>query len=124
MSTPSLTLLDLGAMGHALATTALDTGHPLTVWNRTPSRAGALTRRGAVEAATVEEALTTTDLTVVCLYDHASVHHVLDTAAAALTGRTLINLTTTTPEEAREPPPGRPHTVRGIWTAPSWLLPP
>lgn len=102
MSTSSLTLLGLGAMGQALAATALDAGHSLTIWNRTSGRAGEITRRGAVEAAALDEALAASDLVVVCLYDHASVHHVLDAEAPALTGRTLINLTTTTPEEARE----------------------
>ncbi|MGO1736451.1 MAG: NAD(P)-dependent oxidoreductase [Leucobacter sp.] len=102
MPTSSLTLVGLGAMGHALATTALDAGHPLTVWNRTPGKAGALTARGAAEAASIDEALTASGLVVACLYDHASVHHVLDTETATLAGRTLINLTTTTPEEARE----------------------
>lgn len=39
---------------------------------------------------------------VVCLFDHTSVHGVLDPVAAVLPGRTVINLTTTTPNESRE----------------------
>ena len=39
---------------------------------------------------------------VVCLFDHRSVHEVLDPLADRLAGRRLINLTTTSPEGARE----------------------
>ncbi|WP_120005127.1 NAD(P)-dependent oxidoreductase [Nesterenkonia muleiensis] len=102
MTTFSLTLLGLGAMGQALADTALDAGHSLTVWNRTSGKAGELTGRGATEAGSVREAMTASEVIVVCLYDHASVQAVLDAEAETLRGRTLINLTTTTPEEARE----------------------
>ena len=39
---------------------------------------------------------------VVCLFDHASVHEVLDPIADRLAGRRLLNLTTTSPDGARE----------------------
>ncbi|GAB3119803.1 NAD(P)-binding domain-containing protein [Streptomyces calidiresistens] len=102
MTGTSFTLLGLGAMGRALAAAALDAGHSPTLWNRTPGRAGELLARGAREAASAREAITSADLIIVCLYDHASVHETLDPESDALRGRTLINLTTTTPEEARE----------------------
>jgi 3-hydroxyisobutyrate dehydrogenase-like beta-hydroxyacid dehydrogenase len=38
---------------------------------------------------------------VVCLFDERSVHDVLDPVVPALAGRTVINLTTTTPAESR-----------------------
>lgn len=102
MTISSLTLLGLGAMGQSLAGTALDAGHSLTIWNRTSGKADGLTAQGATAAGSVREAVTASEVIVVCLYDHASVHAVLDTEAETLRGRTLINLTTTTPEEARE----------------------
>ncbi|MGW4935312.1 NAD(P)-binding domain-containing protein, partial [Streptomyces sp. NPDC004166] len=46
----SVTLLGLGAMGTALARTWLATGHPLTVWNRTPARVAALAADGGSAA--------------------------------------------------------------------------
>ena len=98
----AVTMLGLGAMGRALATAVAGTGRPTTVWNRTPGKAGDAVARGATEATTVEEALGTDSVVVACLLDHASVHEVLDPVAASLTGRTLINLTTTTPNQARE----------------------
>jgi 3-hydroxyisobutyrate dehydrogenase-like beta-hydroxyacid dehydrogenase len=39
---------------------------------------------------------------IACLLDHASVHEVLDPLADELAGSTLINLTTTSPAQARE----------------------
>ncbi|OLT23372.1 hypothetical protein BJF79_14645 [Actinomadura sp. CNU-125] len=99
MKTP-VTVLGLGAMGRALVTALLDAGRPVTVWNRTPGKADELA--GAVEAASVHDAVTAGGIVVVCLYDHASVHETLDPVAAGLRGRAVVNLTTTTPAEARE----------------------
>jgi 3-hydroxyisobutyrate dehydrogenase-like beta-hydroxyacid dehydrogenase len=100
-STP-ITFLGLGAMGRVLASAALEAGHPITVWNRSPGRADALAERGAAVAATVVDAASAAPVVVACLFDHASVHETLDPVVANLSGRTLINLTTTTPNEARE----------------------
>ncbi|MER7515136.1 NAD(P)-binding domain-containing protein [Streptomyces sp. NPDC126499] len=95
-----VTLLGLGAMGTALARTWLAAGHPLTVWNRTPARAAALVDEGAKAAADVAEAVAASALVVVCLLDDASVGEAL--ADADLTGKDLVNLTTTTPAQARD----------------------
>ncbi|PRX99065.1 NAD(P)-dependent oxidoreductase [Allonocardiopsis opalescens] len=97
-----VTVIGLGAMGRALAGAFLDSGHPTTVWNRSPGRADALAARGAAVAATAAEAVTASPLVVVCLLDDASVHQVLDPVASTLTGRTLVNLTNGTPAQARE----------------------
>lgn len=97
-----VTVLGLGAMGSALAATVLDAGHPTTVWNRTPARAASLAARGAATASTVEEAVTAHRLVIVCLFDHASVHETLDPVVDRLRDSALVNLTTTTPNEARE----------------------
>ncbi|TDE96195.1 NAD(P)-dependent oxidoreductase [Occultella glacieicola] len=99
---PRVSILGLGVMGAALAGALLAAGYPTTVWNRTPGRAEPLRRSGAAEAASPTEAVTTADLVIVCVFDHASVHDVLDPLVEHLDGIDLINLTTTTPEEARE----------------------
>jgi 3-hydroxyisobutyrate dehydrogenase-like beta-hydroxyacid dehydrogenase len=39
---------------------------------------------------------------VVCLFDHASVHEVLDPLSDLLVGRTVVNVTTTSPAQSRE----------------------
>nr|WP_280346999.1 NAD(P)-binding domain-containing protein [Nocardia neocaledoniensis] len=96
-----VSVLGLGAMGTALAKALLAGGHQVTVWNRTAAKAEALVGAGAVAAATAEEALTAADLVILCLLDDASVREHLEPAAARLGGRTVVNLTTTTPEQAR-----------------------
>jgi 3-hydroxyisobutyrate dehydrogenase-like beta-hydroxyacid dehydrogenase len=97
-----VTVLGLGAMGGALAAANLAAGHPTTVWNRTPGRATDLAASGARESASVEDAVASAEIVVVCLFDHASVHSVLDPVADSLAGRIIVDVTTTTPEESRE----------------------
>ncbi|MGI5156243.1 NAD(P)-dependent oxidoreductase [Microbispora sp. CA-102843] len=76
-------------------------GHPVTVWNRTASRAEALVEQGAVLAGTVEEALTAGDLVILSLTDYDAMYAVLEPAAHALSGRVLVNLSSDTPEKTR-----------------------
>lgn len=102
MSGAGVSVLGLGAMGGALASALLDSAHPVTVWNRTPGRDGALVDRGAVSAASSAGAVRASRLVVACLLDHAAVHELLDPLTDELRGRTLVNLTTTTPGEARD----------------------
>ncbi|MDG4805596.1 NAD(P)-binding domain-containing protein [Micromonospora sp. WMMD1120] len=97
-----VSVLGLGAMGGALAAAVVKAGHPTTVWNRTAGRADALIAAGATEVGAAAEAVRAAELVVVCLLDHASVHEVLDPVATDLAGRTIVNVTTTTPEQARE----------------------
>ncbi|WP_327683371.1 NAD(P)-dependent oxidoreductase [Kitasatospora sp. NBC_00458] len=97
-----VTVLGLGAMGTALAGALLDAGRATTVWNRTPAKAGPLVARGAAHAATAEEAVTANELIVACVLDYAALRAVLAGREGALAGRTLVNLTSGSPEEARE----------------------
>ncbi|GGZ32827.1 NAD(P)-dependent oxidoreductase [Streptomyces poonensis] len=101
-NTLSVSVLGLGAMGSALASALLKAGHETTVWNRSAGKADDLVAQGARAAATAGDAVRAGELVVACLLDHASVHEVLDPVAGDLAGRTLINVTTTTPEQSRE----------------------
>ncbi|MFI7274394.1 NAD(P)-dependent oxidoreductase [Streptomyces sp. NPDC049879] len=104
MSTPApapVTVIGLGPMGRAMAAAFLDRGHPVTVWNRTPSRADDLVARGARLAPGVAEALAANEVVILSLTDQAAVRDVLAPAADALAGRVLVDLTSATPEEAR-----------------------
>jgi len=94
--------LGLGAMGSALAQTALESGRPIVVWNRTPERTAGWAERGATVARSLTEAVSGDGVIVVCLLDHASVRQVLTPVVDALAGRTVVNLTTTTSNEARD----------------------
>lgn len=96
------TFLGTGAMGSAIAAATLERGQDVVVWNRTPHRARPLRDRRATVATRVEQAIAGDGPIVACLLDHRSVHDTLAPVADQLAGRTLINLTTTTPNEARE----------------------
>jgi 3-hydroxyisobutyrate dehydrogenase-like beta-hydroxyacid dehydrogenase len=97
-----VSVLGLGAMGSALAAALVKAGHETTVWNRSPGRADDLVDQGAVAAATAAEAVGAGRVVIVCLFDHASVHEVLDPLVDQLAGRVLVNVTTTSPAQSRE----------------------
>lgn len=140
----SIGLLGLGPMGLALAEAVIAHGHPLTVWNRTRSKADDLVARGAMRADSPAEVLAASAITLVCLDNYATLYRIFDSPGAIPGGRALVNLTSGTPKEARAalawatehgidyldgaimvPPPlvGRPESVllysgeRGIFDA-------
>jgi 3-hydroxyisobutyrate dehydrogenase-like beta-hydroxyacid dehydrogenase len=98
----AVTVLGLGSMGSALAAALLDRGHPTTVWNRSPHKAGPLVERGARPAATPAEAIAASPLVLACVLDHDALHTVLDPVADTLAGKALVNLTSGSPEQAHE----------------------
>ncbi|MBW1599300.1 NAD(P)-dependent oxidoreductase [Streptomyces sp. JJ38] len=99
----AVTVLGLGPMGRALAGAFVDAGLRTTVWNRTPGRDRELVERGAVSAASAEEAVSASPLTVVCVVNYEAAESILrrDAVTAALKGRTVVNLTADTPARAR-----------------------
>ncbi|MFD7711890.1 NAD(P)-dependent oxidoreductase [Streptomyces sp. NPDC059785] len=120
----SVTVIGLGPMGRAMAAAFLDRGYAVTLWNRTASRADGLVARGAVLAPGVREALTANEVVILSLTDYAAVYDVLEPAASALTGRVLVNLSSDTPERAREAARwaaerGAVHLTGGITVPPS-----
>ncbi|MFJ8191175.1 NAD(P)-dependent oxidoreductase [Streptomyces sp. NPDC096094] len=103
-SAAAVTVLGLGPMGRALAEAFVAAGLRTTVWNRTPGRDADLVARGAVSAPSAEEAVAASPLTVVCVVNYDASDAVLrqDAVAAALKGRTVVNLSADTPERARD----------------------
>jgi 3-hydroxyisobutyrate dehydrogenase-like beta-hydroxyacid dehydrogenase len=87
-----IAVLGMGQMGRALAARLLDTGHEVTVWNRTSGRAGSLLERGATEAGTVVDAIADVDVVMTFLTDDAAVTQVLlpDGAALVLAGDAVV----------------------------------
>lgn len=98
----AVTVIGLGSMGSALAAALMDRGHPTTVWNRSASKAQPLVDRGARLAATPEQAIAASPITIACVLDYGVMHSVLDPVADGLAGRTLVNLTSGSPEQAHE----------------------
>lgn len=97
-----VTVLGLGPMGQAMTHTLIDAGHPVTVWNRTPSRADDVVTAGAHLAATPADAVAASDLIVLSLTDYQAMWDVLGDTTALLAGRTLANLSSDTPDKTRE----------------------
>ncbi|WP_306332272.1 NAD(P)-dependent oxidoreductase [Streptomyces sp. KL118A] len=97
----SVTVIGLGPMGQAMAAAYLDRGYRVTLWNRTPSRADALVERGAILAESVESALLANELVILSLTDFDAMYAILGSAEGAIAGRTLVNLSSDTPEKAR-----------------------
>lgn len=90
-------------MGRAMARHVLDGGHELTVWNRSPGKAGELTAAGATEASSAAEAVRGADAVVLMLFGPDSDSKVLaEVADAASEGALVIDATTIGPDAARE----------------------
>lgn len=100
----AVTVIGLGPMGRALAGAFVAARVRTTVWNRTPGRDHELVERGAIRAASAEEAVAASPLTVICLVSYDATDAVLrrEPVTAALKGRTLVNLSADTPDRARD----------------------
>jgi 3-hydroxyisobutyrate dehydrogenase-like beta-hydroxyacid dehydrogenase len=96
-----VTVLGLGPMGRALASAFLEARHPVTVWNRTPGKAGDLLDRGAVAAGSVRDAVRAGQVIIACLIDYDAVRATLGQAPEGWEGRWLVNLTSGEPAQAR-----------------------
>lgn len=97
-----VTVIGLGLMGQALAGAFLHAGHPTTGWNRTAAKAEPLVARGAVLAASARAAVAASPLVVVCVTDYGAVRELLGSLSDVLDGRTVVNLTSGTSQEARD----------------------
>ncbi|WP_405659636.1 NAD(P)-binding domain-containing protein [Streptomyces sp. NBC_01166] len=98
----AVTVIGLGPMGRAMTRTLLATGRPVTVWNRTPGRADGVVADGATRAATPREALDASALVILSLTDYRAMYDILGDATGSLAGRTLVNLSSDTPDRTRE----------------------
>lgn len=98
----AVTVIGLGPMGQAMTRALLSAGHPVTVWNRTAGRAVGVVSEGATQAATPAEAVRASDLVILSLTDYQVMYDILDSATASLAGRTLVNLSSDTPDRTRE----------------------
>jgi 3-hydroxyisobutyrate dehydrogenase len=99
-------LLGLGAMGAGMAANWLAKGFALSVWNRTPAKAEALTAKGAKAAATPREAAAGADAIFAMVADDAASRSIWLGADGALagakSGAIAVESSTLTPDWARE----------------------
>jgi 3-hydroxyisobutyrate dehydrogenase-like beta-hydroxyacid dehydrogenase len=97
----AVTVLGLGSMGFAQARALLRRGHTVTVWNRTADKAAPLAAEGARLAPSPAEAVAASPLVIMCVLDYAVANAILEEpgVAAAVSGRTLVQLSTGIPEQ-------------------------
>jgi 3-hydroxyisobutyrate dehydrogenase-like beta-hydroxyacid dehydrogenase len=98
-----VSVIGLGKMGSALAQAFVRAGRTVTVWNRTAAATAPVERMGATATPAVADALIASPVVVVCLADYDATGEVLgaDGAVEALAGRTVVQLTSGTPDQAR-----------------------
>ena len=94
--------LGLGRMGVPMAAHVARAGHELTVWNRTPGRAGSLLELGAAEAKTVADAVSGADVVVLMLFGPDAVRDVLPSVVKHAPGALVIDSSTIGPDAAHE----------------------
>lgn len=94
-----IAFLGLGHMGAAMARRLLGTQHPLTVWNRTPSKAEPLVTAGAVLAASPGEAARDADVVITMLADPAALDAVAEAVVPQLRpGAHWVEMSTVGPD--------------------------
>lgn len=100
-----VSVIGMGNMGHAFAARALETGHEVTVWNRTANRAADLISSGAVEAHSPKDAAARSDAVLIVLADDDAVLSVClgeDGVLSSLpAGATLAIVSTVSPDTVR-----------------------
>jgi 3-hydroxyisobutyrate dehydrogenase-like beta-hydroxyacid dehydrogenase len=99
-----ITVIGLGLMGSALARAIQHAGHELTVWNRSPQKMQAFIDDGVDAAADIVAAITASPVILFNIDNYAVSNAILQSAEIAplLPGRTIVQLSTGTPNEADE----------------------
>ena len=100
----STSVIGAGPMGRALARRLSERGTPVTVWNRTRAAADKLAEFGIAVADTPAGAFNASEMTIVCVANHAAALEVVRNAlgsGASFDGRLIIEMSSSTPDEAR-----------------------
>jgi 3-hydroxyisobutyrate dehydrogenase-like beta-hydroxyacid dehydrogenase len=101
---PSVTAIGLGPMGSALASTLVDGGYDVTVWNRTASKADPVLAKGAKLADSVADAVAASPIVIVSLANYRVTTELISTpeVEGAIGGRALVQLSTGSARQAQE----------------------
>ena len=99
-----VSVLGTGLMGSALARAFLTAGHKVTVWSRTAARTQTLIAAGAERGGSAAEAFGASPLSIICVRDYEAAQSFMDSqeASKALSGKTLLQLSTGTSLDARK----------------------
>jgi 3-hydroxyisobutyrate dehydrogenase-like beta-hydroxyacid dehydrogenase len=93
-------VLGLGNMGSAIASTFLEAGNDVVVWNRTPAKSRPLAAKGAQLASSAARAVEAAPIVVCSLSSYGSLHETVS-HGVRLEDRTLVNLIWGTRVEAQ-----------------------
>ena len=101
--TTEISIIGLGAMGHAIAQALINAGHSVIVWNRTAIRMQAFHDSAKMCASSVREAATSSDVIIVCIDDYDATLALIEAnnLKELLSDKVLVQFSTGTPEEAR-----------------------
>jgi 3-hydroxyisobutyrate dehydrogenase len=106
MSPPPVGFVGLGIMGSAMARRLVDAGHPVTVWNRDPDKAGPLVSAGARAARTPGEASRGAEFVITMVTDSGAAEEVILGAAGVVQGAgrgtVVVDMSTIAPEASRK----------------------
>ena len=96
-------IVGVGLLGRAVAERLHESGHAVTVYNRTVSKTDPLRAHGITVAATAADAVASADCTLLFLTDATAIYTVLfpPTAPVDLHGRAIIQMGTISPDESR-----------------------
>lgn len=99
-----VSMIGLGAMGSALARAQIGAGRSVTVWNRSAQKVEPLVALGAESADSVATAVQASPIIMICVDNDAITRRLLsgDDVVPHLAGRTVVQLSTGTPKEARD----------------------
>jgi 3-hydroxyisobutyrate dehydrogenase-like beta-hydroxyacid dehydrogenase len=100
----TVALVGTGRMGSALAAALFNKGFATTVWNRSAAKTAPLAQLGLRVAPSVLDAVVQAGVIVVNINDYHATQQLLSRAEieSALRGKMIVQLTTGTPDEARE----------------------
>lgn len=97
-----IAFLGLGIMGQNVTVNLLKAGYDVTVYNRTPGKAGRVLAAGAKEAATAREAVADAEVIMIMVSDDVAVNAMIfgenGALAGAKAGQIAIDLTTVNPK--------------------------
>ncbi len=95
-------VLGMGGMGSRIALRLIDSGHAVTVWNRSPARTEPLVAAGAKAASSPAEATASAEVVLTMLADPTALREVTEgpggVAAGATERTTVIEMSTVGPE--------------------------
>ena len=98
-----ISFIGLGAMGAKVALTLIENDCKLTVWNRSPEKADTLIDKGARLADTLESAIDSSPIIMICIDNFETTQNILSEGKITplLAGKTIVQMSTGTPAETR-----------------------